>query len=255
MLEQITPIILTYDEEPNIGRTLDALKWAKTVIVIDSFSSDRTAEIVRSHSNTRLHQRKFDNFANQWNYALGLADVQTQWVLALDADYLLGDDAVAELKGLKPSPDVVGYEASFRYCIGGQSLRGSLYPPVTVLFRNERALFTQDGHAYRVKLEGGKVERLQNAFLHDDRKALPRWLASQARYAREESVKLRASSWSELKWADRVRKVPFLSAAMVLPYCLIAKGCILDGRAGLAYTAQRSLAELILTLRNLDPSD
>jgi glycosyltransferase involved in cell wall biosynthesis len=48
MLEKITPLILTYNEEPNIDRTLQQLRWAKEIIVIDSYSTDRTLDILKS---------------------------------------------------------------------------------------------------------------------------------------------------------------------------------------------------------------
>ena len=55
MLDLITPAILTYNEEPNLHRTLQALSWAKQVIVIDSFSTDKTLEICSQYSNCLLY--------------------------------------------------------------------------------------------------------------------------------------------------------------------------------------------------------
>ncbi|MFM6156121.1 MAG: glycosyltransferase, partial [Sphaerospermopsis kisseleviana] len=49
MLEQITPLILTYNEAPNIDRTLEKLTWAQTIIVIDSYSTDQTLEIISTY--------------------------------------------------------------------------------------------------------------------------------------------------------------------------------------------------------------
>ena len=57
MLDQITPLILTYNEAPNISRTLDSLRWASEVVVVDSFSTDETATIAASHPNVRVIQR------------------------------------------------------------------------------------------------------------------------------------------------------------------------------------------------------
>src|SRR5262245_52840373 len=100
MLEDVTPLIITYDEAPNIVRTLDRVTWAKRIVVIDSGSTDQTIEIVRSYPQAELIQRPFDDFANQCNF--GIAQVKTPWVLSLDADYELSEEVVRELSDLQP---------------------------------------------------------------------------------------------------------------------------------------------------------
>jgi len=98
MLEKITPLILTFNEAPNIDRTLQRLSWASTIVVIDSYSSDETLEILQSYPQIQIFQRKFDTHTNQWNY--GLQQVKSEWVLSLDADYMLTDDLIAEIDKL-----------------------------------------------------------------------------------------------------------------------------------------------------------
>src|SRR5437764_327934 len=75
----------TYNEAPNIGRTLGRLHWAKRIVVVDSMSTDETCQIAKKQAGVAVLQRPFDNHASQWNY--GLAQVTTEWVLSLDADY------------------------------------------------------------------------------------------------------------------------------------------------------------------------
>src|SRR5262245_16448781 len=99
MLDQITVLILTFNEAPNIRRTLEKLTWAKEILIVDSFSTDETLEIAKTFSQTRVVQRKFDTFAGQCNFGLG--QVKTEWVLSLDADYVLSDDLNRELARLK----------------------------------------------------------------------------------------------------------------------------------------------------------
>jgi glycosyltransferase involved in cell wall biosynthesis len=247
MLEQVTPIILTRNEAPNIGRTLDRLRWAREIVVVDSFSDDETLEVVSRFPQARVFQRRFDSHAEQWNFALKETGVRSEWVLALDADYVLTPALVEELSGLCPEADVAGYRANFVYCVDGRPLRGSAYPPVTVLYRRERAVYRQDGHTQRVAV-GGRVESLRDPILHDDRKPLAHWLQSQARYMRIEARKLAESDAGDLNWADRLRKTRFAAPPVMLLYVLFLKRAILDGRAGLFYTFQRTVAELILSL-------
>ena len=87
MLDQITPLILTYNETPNVDRTLKQLTWAKEIVVIESFSDDDTLEILSRYPQVKVFQRKYDSFASQCNF--GLEKITSEWLLSLDADYVL----------------------------------------------------------------------------------------------------------------------------------------------------------------------
>lgn len=251
MLDRITPVLLTYNEELNIGRTLAQLKWAREIVVVDSFSTDSTAEIAATFPQVRFIQRNFDTHADQWNFAICETGIVSDWVLALDADYVVPDEAIAEIQRLDSGGPADGYRASFRYCVWGKPLRGTLYPPVVVLFRRKMGMYVQDGHTQRLKLDGA-IRSLSNKLLHDDRKPLSRWLAAQDRYMLLEAEVLSAKCWSELSFADRVRKLPFLAPSLVFANCYVMKGGILDGRRGLYYATQRMLAEALLSLRLIE---
>lgn len=249
MLDRITPLILTYDEDANIARVLDRLTWARRIVVVDSGSTDGTLEMLARYPNVEVIQRPFDTFAGQCNF--GLEQVRTEWVLSLDADYVLSKDLVGEIQALPEDADVVGYRARFVYCIGGSPLRATLYPPRAVLYRKHRAQYDADGHGHRVHVDG-LVGDLHGVIYHDDRKPLARWMRNQGKYAKLEADKLLSTSPKRLGRVDRLRRlgwvVPFLTPA----YCLLYKLLLLDGRAGLYYTLQRTYAELLLALELLD---
>src|SRR5437764_11178163 len=97
MLEQITPLILTYNESPNIGRTLEQLRWARDIVVVDSLSDDETLEIAKGFPQVRVFQRQFDTHGVQWNFGLNETAISTEWVLALDADFVLSPELVDEI--------------------------------------------------------------------------------------------------------------------------------------------------------------
>jgi glycosyltransferase involved in cell wall biosynthesis len=248
MLAQITPLILTYNEAPNIARTLNSVSWAQDIVVVDSFSNDKTVEIVRSFPHVRLFQRAFDCHSNQWEFGLRETGISTPWVLALDADYVVSSELTRELEHLEPGADTVGYRANFLYCVNGKKLRSGIYPPVTVLYRRDAASYVQDGHTQRVALQGS-IENLSVPVLHDDRKSLKHWFASQARYTQLEAEKLRAANPSDLGLADRMRRWRIVAPPAMLVYCLIVRGGIFDGWAGLYYAFQRAMAELMLSHR------
>jgi glycosyltransferase involved in cell wall biosynthesis len=247
MIENITPLILTYNEAPNIGRTLEQLRWARDIVVVDSFSEDETVEIVKSFPNARVVQKTFDNHGAQWNFGLSETGISTEWVLALDADYIPTPELVEELKALRPLASTMGYRAEFTYCINGKPLRSGLYTPLTVLYRRSLAEYKQDGHTQRLMLEGN-IETLRSRILHDDRKPLTRWFASQQRYMALEAKKLSASDAINLGTADRIRRLRVIAPFAVLFYCLIVRGGVLDGWPGFYYALQRMLAELLLSL-------
>lgn len=245
-LKAITPLILTYNEEANISRTLDRLHWAERIVVVDSYSTDSTLDILSSYESVEVYQRTFDHFADQCNF--GLEQIKTGWTLSLDADYVLSQSFLSELQALTPAAD--GYAAVFTYCIFGKPLRGNLYPPRTVLYKTSRASYDRDGHAHRVKV-GSSIGKLHSPIYHDDRKPLFSWLDAQKRYAKIEAEKLEAQSSNALGAADRLRKTGLAPFAVPL-YCLIRKRLILDGEAGLYYTMQRTYAEALLALYILD---
>ncbi len=251
MIDQITPLILTYNEAPNIGRTLERLRWARDIVVVDSFSNDETLEIISRFPQARVFQRAFDDFAAQCNFGLRETGISTDWVLSLDADYVLTVELIDELSVLEPAADVAGWRARFIYCINGQRIRSGIYPPVTVLFRKSQAVFHGDGHAYRVRVEG-KTKELESAVLHDDRKPLSRWFESQARYANLEAKKLLTADPAQLSWTDRIRRCLVIAPFAVVFHCLIIRGGIFDGRAGFYYAFQRLFAELMLSLQLMD---
>lgn len=246
-LDDVTPMIITYNEEPNIGRVLERLAWAKDIVVVDSFSSDRTLEIVRAFRNTRLFQRAFDDFATQCNYGLRETAIRSGWVLALDADYLVSDAFRREMESLAPPPTVAGYAADFRFCIHGRPLRRSLYPARTILFRLGRGVFEQDGHAHKLKVDGAVLSLRERLDL-DDRKPLSRWVVNQDKYARVERDKLAGPATNRLNLPDRIRNWRFVAPVIVLFYCLFAKRMILEGLPGWYYTYQRVTAEILLSL-------
>lgn len=247
-LESITPLLLTWNEEANLERTLAPLAWAREVVVIDSGSTDGTLEICARHPNVRVETRAFDSHSQQWNF--GLARVRTPWVLALDADFVVSDSLPAELERIPPGTSVNGFRSAFRYCIHGTSLRGSLYPPRTVLLRKEACEFVQDGHT-QLLVGDEPSAMLESTIDHDDRKPLRRWLSSQAGYASLEAEKLRSTDPDSMGLPDRLRKMIWPAAPATLVYTLFCKGTILDGWKGIFYALQRTYAELLLSLELL----
>jgi hypothetical protein len=250
VLAEITPVILTYNEAANIGRSLERLTWAREIVIVDSHSTDDTLAIAGGFPNVRVMQRPFDTHAQQWRFAVEETGITSGWVLRLDADYMVEPALRDEIAALAPEPATAACEIAFTYCMDGRPLRASLYPALPVLFRRGRGRFVQDGHTEKLRIDG-PVVKLRQRLLHDDRKSLERWLQSQSRYQAQEVEKLVTRPWSELSWPDRIRCTRVLGPLAVAVHCLLVKGLLFDGKAGLLYTAQRITADLILSMHLL----
>ena len=249
MLSKITPLILTYNEASNIERSLQQLTWADRIVIVDSYSTDRTLEIVKTYSQTTVFKREFDTHASQWNF--GIEQVETDWILSLDADYVLSETLIEELKYLCPSNTIDGYFANFQYCVFNKPLRGTILPPRQLLFRKGHSTYIDDGHTQLLTVKGESANLL-GTVLHDDHKPLSRWLWAQDRYMRIEAKKLTTTPQAELCLGDRIRKQVILAPFIVFVYCLLFKGGILDGWRGWYYAFQRMFAETLLSLRLIE---
>lgn len=249
MIDAITPLLITLDEAPNIARTLDMLSWARRIVVVDSGSVDGTLEILAQYPQVDRFDRPFDSFAGQCNY--GLAQIRTEWVLSLDADYELSEELVRELSNLRQLESVAGFRASFVYRINGRALRGNLYPPRIVLHRVGGAHYQNVGHGHQVVISG-EVRALIGVIYHDDRKPLSRWLVSQQRYAQLEADYLLNAAPQSLSTSARIRRMAWPAPVLVFLYALIVKRCLLDGWRGWYYALQRLLAETLIALEIID---
>lgn len=243
-ISDLTVVVLTYNEEPNISRSLSSVRWAERIIVIDSGSSDRTVAIAEAFPNATVVYNAFNAHAEQWNF--GLEQVTTRWTLAMDADYVLPETAHRAIRSAMRKDDA-GFSANFHYLVYGKRVHGSILPPRTILFKTEKGSYWQDGHSQQLRLQGCQ-DLLPFQVAHDDRKPLSRWLQSQISYARQEVDKITSCSGSELGRNDRIRKSIVLAPPLVFLLVYVLRGGFLSGWRGLFYALQRLAAELLLSL-------
>src|SRR3982751_2130287 len=81
----VSAMIFTLDEEIHLSSCLASLGWTDDVIVVDSYSSDRTVEIARA-SGARVFQHAFEGFGSQRMWAFQNTSPRYEWILVLDAD-------------------------------------------------------------------------------------------------------------------------------------------------------------------------
>lgn len=244
----VTPVILTFNEGPNIDATLRALTWADQVVIVDSGSTDDTEQLARAFPNVRWLVHPFESHGRQWDFAVRSADVRTPYVLALDADYLVTDAFVQELSRDFAGHDYNGGIAGFEYRIHGRALLGSVYPAKLVVFRRDRVQVSQPGHT-QVFAVDQPIYRFRSRIVHDDRKPLDRFVRSQLEYARLESVRLGTDGAG--RWQDRLRRAGVMPLVAGLG-AYVRSGGPLRGTASLRYAYERTLFECLLALRLFD---
>ena len=136
----VSVIILTYNEEKNIRACLESLSgWVEEIFVVDSYSTDKTVEIVKRYTD-KICQHPFEDYSRQRNWALQNLPVKAGWVLNIDADHRITvelKDELIKLFSEKIDPGINGFHASRRSIFMGRWIRhGGIYPTYhAVLFR------------------------------------------------------------------------------------------------------------------------
>jgi glycosyltransferase involved in cell wall biosynthesis len=247
----VTPVILTYNEGPNILRTLKSLDWADEIVIVDSGSTDDTEKIARAFSNVRWLIRAFDNHRAQWNFAIQSAGDRAPYVLALDADYQVPAAFTQEIADHFAMGNFAGGIAGFEYRINGRTLSGSIYPAKLVLFRPERVKVSQPGHSQELAVDG-PTYKFKARLIHDDRKSTSRFVTSQLEYSRLEASRLSRSD--DRRWQDRLRRTGLMPLIAGVGSYFRAGGPF-KGTAALRYAYERTVFECLLALRILSPEE
>jgi glycosyltransferase involved in cell wall biosynthesis len=248
--KMISVIILTHNEETNIARCLDSVSWSDDILVVDSFSEDRTVEISKRHG-ARVIQRAFEDFSSQRNFASEQGNLKHEWVLHLDADEIVTPELSAELLGAMFG-DKDAYRVSSKLIFCGKFLRhAGLFPWYQVRFGRKQALrFKQVGHGQRETLEPGRIGTLKSSLLHFNfSKGLCDWIEKHNRYSTAEARQnvygaaddnvpiqdLFSMAPNRRRAAKRIfRRLPCRPTIRFI-YMYLFRGGILDGKAGFTY--------------------
>jgi glycosyltransferase involved in cell wall biosynthesis len=163
-MTKITAIIPTLNEEERIQNSLKSAEFADEVIVIDSYSTDRTVEIVKQ-SNAILLQRKFDDFSSQKNYAIDQAS--NDWILWIDADEVLTQELQDEIKqAIENAGELVGFYIYRIFFFKGKRMRytGTQNDKLIRVFNRKFCKYEGKVHE-KIKAEG-KLRTLENRIMH-----------------------------------------------------------------------------------------
>ncbi len=246
-------VILTLNEERQLSDCILSAAGSDDIVVIDSGSTDRTADIARQ-AGARVVTNPFADFAQQRNFAHSGVRFRHQWLFHLDADERLTPELVAELAAVSGNPGDTndGYLVAPRMIYRGRWIpRCTDFPAYQARFvRPDRFRFVQVGHGQR-EAPGTRLGKLAHAYLHhlssDGEEAL---VEKHRRYARHEAAAFLERggaapvAWRSLFARDAlVRRRTLKALSQRLPargllrfaYQYGLRGGFLEGRAGFAY--------------------
>jgi len=198
MKRKVTAIIPTYNEELNIRPAIESVLWADEIIIVDSFSTDKTVEIVKEYEQCTLVQHEYENSAAQKNWIIPQA--KHEWIVLLDADEWLPDPLINEIKGIlnRDSIEEKGFWMNRINKFMGHWVKYSGWQNDAVI-----RLFHRDFSVYETKrvhaevLCDGKVGRLRHKIMHDTYKDFSTYLKKLDTY----------SNWKAYDKAQKTKKV------------------------------------------------
>lgn len=192
MENNITTIILTYNESLHIERAIMSVKkFSKAIYVIDSFSTDDTVSIAKSLGACVIQHKWPGNQAEQFNWALENIKISSIWILRLDADEYLTDELIEEIdsKINTVSDDVSGIILNRRTYFLGKWVKHGIYPVKLLrLFRNGKGKCENRWMDEHIILCDGKVIEFKNDFIDENLNNINWWIQKHNNYAVREAL-------------------------------------------------------------------
>jgi glycosyltransferase involved in cell wall biosynthesis len=165
--QHLTALIITYNEERNINEAIADLDFADEIIIVDSYSTDRTVALIAAHEKVKMVQHPFENFAAQRNFAISLAS--HPWILFLDADERIPALLKTEIKNtLEQKNSHVAYYFYRTFIFKNTKLRFSGWQTdkITRLFKKEAVQYNPQKIVHEKLIVNGTIGKLKNKLIH-----------------------------------------------------------------------------------------
>lgn len=163
----LSGLIITYNEIKHIKEVLENISFVNEIIVVDSFSTDGTVEIIKEFPNVKLYQRKFDDFTSQRNYALSLA--QNNWVLFIDADERITpqlEEEILETISSDNSCDAYYFYRKFFYKNKPLHFSGWQTDKNFRLFKKDKCSYINERLVHETLQVNGTIGSLKHKLIH-----------------------------------------------------------------------------------------
>lgn len=255
-MADITAIILTKNEEINIGECIDSIKKiVKKIVVVDSFSDDKTVEIAKNKGAV-VYQHGFENYAKQYMYGVKVAHIETVWTLRIDADERLTKESAEELENLcdnNMDTDVAGITLRFKKNFLGKNLyHGGVYPWKKMsCYKTKYGIIENRYMDEHIILLSGKNIEMKTDCLHLDFKTIEYWINKHNWYSSRETVDYFASlekkqDSEKMNFVTWIKmniyyKLPLgMRSHLYYIYIYYIKMAFLDGKEGKIYAFLRA---------------
>ncbi len=224
---KITGLIITLNEELNIGEVIKNIDFVDEIIVLDSYSRDRTVDIAKSFDGVRVYQNKFENFTDQRNLALDYAN--HNWILFLDADERLTPELRKEiLNTVKDKDTAEAYYFFRKFMFKDKPLHFSGWQTDKNirLFKKDAARYSKERLVHEILRVKGRTRTMKHKLIHYS-------------YINYDSYKLKMINYAKLKAKELYMKDVkpnffhfYIKPAYKFLYTFLIRLGILDGKRG-----------------------
>jgi hypothetical protein len=258
--------ILTYNEEKEIAECIESALLGDDIIIVDSFSSDRTVEIA-SRYPVRIVQHQFESHGKQRTWMLNEIVTKHEWVYILEADERMTKELFQECLTAVKTEGAIGYYVAERVMFMDKWIRYSTqYPRYQMrLFQKGKVWFTDYGHTEREVCDGNVGFLTQTYPHYTSGKGLSRWIDKHNRYSTDEAWEtIHQLDEGKVTWQDLFfgkseveRRRALKDLSLRLPfrplirwiYMYFILGGILDGKAGFAWCTLQAFYEYLILLK------
>lgn len=165
MKSKISALILTKDEEKNIKKCLESLKWCREIIVIDDCSNDKTVEIAKDFGAAVFKRNLNADFSAQRNF--GLTKTKYKWVFFVDADEIVSKNLKNEiLENIEKNKDIDGFYIRRKDFIFGNEMQHGEFGNIKLLRLAKANKGKWEGHVHERWMIKGKTAELKHSLLH-----------------------------------------------------------------------------------------
>ncbi|MDA1007692.1 MAG: glycosyltransferase family 2 protein [Planctomycetota bacterium] len=254
----VTVVIPVRNEELNLPKCLERLSRFARVVIVDSGSTDKTAEIAKAAGADFVEFRWNGAFPKKRNWFLRNHAITTPWVLFLDADEYIPLEFVNELSAILPTTSHVGFWIQYSNYFLGRELRHGSPMLKLALFRvgageyeriDEKEWSNLDMEVHEHPVLNGSIGQLSRQIEHNDYKGLRAYIARHNEYSSWESARWLRLQETEEAWAHftSVQRRKYRSLAhwwtgpMYTVYSLLWKRGALDGIPGIAFGVMKGI--------------
>lgn len=260
--------ILTHNEELDIAACIESAAMSDDVILVDSFSSDRTLEIAERYPAVRIFQHAFESHGKQRTWMLRNIPTKYPWSYILEADERMTPELFAECNAAAASGKHVGYYAAERVMFMDKWIRRSTqYPRYQLRLLDKKHVWFDDyGHTEREVINGSHGFLKATYPHYTCGKGFNRWLEKHNRYSTDEAYETlkQLSGNQKIQWkslfagkSEVERRRALKNLSLRIPgrpvvrfiYMYFFLGGILDGRAGFTWCLLQAFYEYLILLK------